>query len=135
MTFQDYYRVGAHAIITDSENRILLLKATYRDKFWGLPGGGTDSGETLEATIFRECLEELGCEVEIRYVSGFYYHRKNNSHVAIFRCVLKDGAVIQLSEEHSEYRYADISTLSEVQRIRAEDCLNFDGQVKFRAFL
>ena len=32
MAFSDFYRVGAHAVITDSENRILLLKASYANQ-------------------------------------------------------------------------------------------------------
>jgi hypothetical protein len=41
---------------------------------------------------------------------------------------------IHLSEEHSEYQWFDFDQLSPVQKIRVEDCFNFDGQVISRSF-
>ncbi|MEG0488022.1 MAG: NUDIX hydrolase, partial [Acinetobacter sp.] len=57
-----------------------------------------------------------------------------SSHAFIFRCQIAEGQTIQLSDEHSEYRWFDLTALSSVQRIRVEDCLAFDGQVQSRAF-
>ncbi|WP_435921502.1 NUDIX domain-containing protein [Paenibacillus sp. DYY-L-2] len=54
--------VTAGAIIRDPEGRILLQRRSdYGD--WGLPGGGMEPGETVEATMRREVLEETGLEV------------------------------------------------------------------------
>ncbi|MEH2935472.1 NUDIX domain-containing protein [Acutalibacter sp. JLR.KK004] len=38
-----------------------LLAVADTPSGWFLPGGGTDPGESHEACICRECLEELGC--------------------------------------------------------------------------
>lgn len=63
MAFADRYRLSVHAVITDDAGRILLLKQTYGDLRWGLPGGSVDRGETVHQAIVRECVEELGCSI------------------------------------------------------------------------
>lgn len=138
MAFQDTYRLSVHAVITNDEQQVLQIKATYDGGRWGLPGGSLEPGETVHEALVRECLEELSCEVEVCYMSGMYYHRAYNSHACIFRCRLaaspSDAAEIQLSPEHSEYRYFALDELGAVQRQRVEDCLNFDGRVKSASF-
>jgi len=134
MAFQDTYRLSVHAVITDSKQQVLQLGATYDGGQWGLPGGSLEPGETIHEALVRECLEELGCRVEVCYMSGVYYHRAYNAHACIFHCKLPPGAEIQLSAEHSECRYFGLDELSPVQRQRVEDCLSFDGEVKSAAF-
>jgi 8-oxo-dGTP pyrophosphatase MutT (NUDIX family) len=128
--FEDRYRLSAHAVITDDEGRVLLVHATYGDRAWGLPGGAVDPGETLHETLVRECREELGCDVRILYLSGIYYHASIEAHVAIFRCQLPIEAPLTLSDEHSSWRYVEVSELTAVQRKRVEDCLTFNGLVQ-----
>jgi 8-oxo-dGTP pyrophosphatase MutT (NUDIX family) len=132
--FDDRYRLSAHAVITDSHGRVLLLKAAYGAHSWGLPGGGLDPGETLHEALLRECREELGCSVDVAYLSGVYYHSSLESHAAIFRCHLSEDAKLELSREHSEFRYFDLADLPAVQRVRVEDCLHFDGNARSRRF-
>lgn len=134
MAFHDLYRMSSHAVISNDQNQILLLKATYADLAWGLPGGALDQGETVHEALLRECREELGCEIRLDYLSGVYYHSVVNSHAFIFRCHILDPFVIRLSDEHSEYRWFEISALSKVQQIRVQDCLNFNGTVISRSF-
>lgn len=54
-------RVAVRCIVLDSKNNIALCGTKYKL----LPGGGVDDGETLEVAARRECLEEIGCNVEI----------------------------------------------------------------------
>lgn len=116
-------------MITDLKENVLLLKANYGDKNWGLPGGALDIGETVHEALHRECAEELGCNVTLNYLSGVYYHSLFNSQVFIFRCYLTPGATIQLSSEHTEFGFFPISEMSDIQRHRIEDCLNYSGSV------
>lgn len=134
MGFDDRYRLSAHAVITDAHGRVLLLKAAYGAHSWGLPGGGLDPGETLHEALLRECREELGCSVDVGYLSGVYYHSSLDSHAAIFRCHLPDAANLELSDEHTEHRYFEPAELADVQRVRVEDCLHFDGIARSRRF-
>ncbi len=135
MAFQDKFRLSVHAVILDESKKVLLLKATYAEKHWGLPGGSLEPGEIIHEALYRECEEELGAKINILYMSGMYYHKAYDSHACIFRCELVDkNKPIQLSEEHSEFRYFDLSELSPVQHHRVMDCLNFDGYVKSAKF-
>ena len=112
MAFDDVYRLSVHAVITNDERQVLQLKATYYGGRWGLPGGALEPGETVHQALFRECREELGCQVSVQYMSGMYYHQAYNSHACIFRCQLPAGAEIQLSPEHSAHRYFPLDELS-----------------------
>ena len=134
MAFQDMYRLSSHAVITNQHQQVLLLQATYADHAWGVPGGALDMGETVHEALVRECLEELGCAIQVDYLSGVYFHSAVQSHAFIFRCHFEENAQIKLSSEHSEYAWFDLTDLSKVQRVRVEDCLNFDGSVKSQAF-
>lgn len=134
MGFHDFYRLSSHAVIFNELNQVLLLKATYADYAWGLPGGGLDHGETIHEALIRECAEELGCEIIVEYLSGVYFHAAVNSHAFIFRCKILAGQSIRLSNEHYEYQWFDLDALSPVQKVRVEDCFYFNGQVKSRAF-
>lgn len=134
MGFQDFYRMSSHAVILNEVGQVLLLKATYADHAWGLPGGGLDLGETIHQALIRECHEELGCQVNVDYLSGVYFHSAVTSHAFIFRCHLQIDAQIRLSDEHSQYAWFEIDTLSEIQKIRVQDCLDFKGTVLSRSF-
>lgn len=126
------FRLGVHAVIVNDEGKVLLLKWTYGDKGWGLPGGGVDPGETIHEAVRRECLEEIGIEIQDPVLTGFYYHRNVNVQAGIFKCSIPKDAEIKLSEEHSEYKWVPIEQLSEVQRIRVIDALTYDGKVVSR---
>lgn len=134
MGFEDRFRMSVHAVITDEHERVLLLRATYADRAWGLSGGALDRNETVHETLLRECQEELGCAVGVQYLSGVYCPSAVESHALIFRCTLPEGAEIRLSSEHSEWRYFEVKELSTVQRQRVEDCLRFDGNARSRRF-
>ncbi|MFZ2227486.1 MAG: NUDIX hydrolase [Candidatus Nanopelagicaceae bacterium] len=57
-------RVGAGVAIVDENLRILLVKPTYKDT-WEVPGGMVELDESPRQGARRECLEELGFDVEI----------------------------------------------------------------------
>jgi ADP-ribose pyrophosphatase YjhB (NUDIX family) len=58
--------VGVGAVILDGDRVLLVRRAREPLKGeWSIPGGAVESGETLEAAIAREVLEETGLEVEV----------------------------------------------------------------------
>ena len=134
MGFEDWFRLSVHAVITDAADRVLMLKATYGDGFWGLPGGALDPGETIHAALERECMEELGCVIRIAYLSGVYSHPSVRSHAFVFRCEIPSDHTPELSSEHSQFRYFSPAELSPVQRRRVLDCLQYDGNVRSASF-
>ena len=46
----DYVRVSSSAVIFTDDNKILLQRRSD-NKYWGLPGGGVEPGETPEICI------------------------------------------------------------------------------------
>ena len=67
-------RNSAKAIIIQ-DGQLLTIKYIDAEGDWfSLPGGGQEPGETLVQTLKRECLEELGLEVEVgpmRYIREY----------------------------------------------------------------
>ena len=49
------------------DGKVVLIKRRYEPMQgqWSLPGGGVEVGETLEAAVAREMLEETGLQVEV----------------------------------------------------------------------
>jgi len=61
MTSGRRQRIAAYALLTDTQDRVLLVKAAPGDSGrWFLPGGGVDFGEDPEAGLRREVEEETG---------------------------------------------------------------------------
>lgn len=57
-------RKSARAVVFDNEGKIAILFV----RVYGmpkLPGGEVEEGEDLETALRRECLEEIGCKIEI----------------------------------------------------------------------
>ena len=65
----DFIGVGVGAIIINNEGKLFLAKrgAEVRNESgkWEFPGGGVEFGDTLEATLKREIMEEYGVEIKI----------------------------------------------------------------------
>jgi len=57
-------RVAAGVIFRDAEDRVLLVKPTYKDG-WEIPGGYVEHGESPLAAAIREVREELGANLEV----------------------------------------------------------------------
>lgn len=59
-------RTAARAVVI-CEGKLLATKMRdHRGIYYILPGGGQLPGETLKETVIRECLEEVGVEVEVQ---------------------------------------------------------------------
>jgi 8-oxo-dGTP diphosphatase len=66
-TFPDRPFVGVGAVVLDHRGRVLLARRGHEPLMgeWSLPGGGVELGETLEAAVVREVLEETGLAIEV----------------------------------------------------------------------
>lgn len=59
------FTVTAAGIISDSEDRVLLLKHRFRaGSGWGIPGGFIEADEQPEEGLRRELQEEIGLELQ-----------------------------------------------------------------------
>lgn len=87
------YRKGAAAIIMNKTKEILLVNLeSFEDKYFTIPGGGVNIGETLEEAIYREIKEELNLE------------KKHLEYVGKSRQPLKiKFKVLKITENNREY--------------------------------
>jgi 8-oxo-dGTP diphosphatase len=51
MAYNDKFRLSSHAVITDADDNVLLLKANYGNFDFGLPGGALEPGETIHQAL------------------------------------------------------------------------------------
>lgn len=64
-----FHRLSVRAVIFDDERKIGILYVSKKN-FYKLPGGGIEENENKLEALHRECLEELGCEIEINHEIG-----------------------------------------------------------------
>lgn len=55
---------GVSLLISDPEDRLMLVRHSYGSRHWALPGGGLARGEEPHLAARRELGEELGCEAK-----------------------------------------------------------------------
>lgn len=63
-------RRASRAIVLDNDGKIALLYVSKK-KYYKLPGGKMEKGESRIETLKRECWEEIGCNLEIIGEIGF----------------------------------------------------------------
>ena len=80
--------LGVRAVVEDERQRILLVRHTYV-KGWYLPGGGVETGQTMEQALAMELREEV-CINQMGRVElfGIYLNRhvSKRDHVGLFIC-------------------------------------------------
>ena len=87
-----YWRVargmtlGGRALVIDPQGRVLLVKHSYVTG-WHLPGGGVETGETIQEALARELVEEAGVTaLEPPVLHGIFFNSRvsRRDHVALF---------------------------------------------------
>src|SRR5260370_1378354 len=73
IAFRDPKVVAVTALIEDGGAWLLRRGIEPRLGQWALPGGYVDFDEHPRAAAARECLEELGCEVQIDRLVGVHH--------------------------------------------------------------
>jgi 8-oxo-dGTP pyrophosphatase MutT (NUDIX family) len=78
--------LGVRALVIDPQGRVLLVKHSYVTG-WHLPGGGVETGETIQDALARELLEEAGVTaLEPPMLHGLFFNSRvsRRDHVALF---------------------------------------------------
>jgi ADP-ribose pyrophosphatase YjhB (NUDIX family) len=63
--------VAVFVFITNGDE-VLLVRQNYGLKYWSLPGGVVEKGETLDQAAVRELKEETGLDIRLNRVVGLY---------------------------------------------------------------
>ncbi len=114
--------VGATLLALNEANELLLIKRTDNE-CWGVPGGSMELGESLEDTLKRETLEEIGVELTDFDFFGVYsgdsqYYKYPNgdevyvvANVFITRTPINNMIIDPV--EHSDSHFFDLHHLPE----------------------
>ena len=89
------------AAVVVREGRVLLTRRRddqHLPGLWEFPGGKLEDGESPEATVVRECREEIGIDVEVARILEVTHHRYPEKDVLLlfYRCSLTGGEVQHL---------------------------------------
>ena len=96
-------RNSVKAIIIQNDQLLVIKKEDHEGVYYLLPGGGQEYRETFHQTLKRECIEEIGQEIEIgdvilirEYVGKNHEHAEfdYNTHQIeyMFLCTIKGGS-------------------------------------------
>jgi len=61
---------GCRVLVLDEGDRVLLIRHSYGERHWTLPGGGLGRGEDVLEAAAREVREECGCRVTGSFLLG-----------------------------------------------------------------
>ena len=126
MTIGRFYG-GIFALIWSPEKeKYLLLKRSsakdYASGVWACVTGRVDQGEGYAQALRREVFEELGVSVQFEFMLGtLHFYRgseapENELLGVACCCSLAYPERIQISAEHSEYRWVDLKDLASMQQ-------------------
>lgn len=109
------YRVVAKALITNQDNKILVVKEGQ--DFWSLPGGGLEHGESAQDCIKREIQEEIGLTDihvgEIIYSTNVYLDQKDIWMTWIVYRADSGSSTFTLGDGVTDAKYIDIEEIKD----------------------
>lgn len=129
MTIGRFY-AGVAAVIRSPESKQYLLlhrsmQKDYGPGIWECLTGRVDQGEGFEQALQREVREELGVSVRAEHILGTtHFYRgdplpENELVGVVYLCSLSQLVPIQISDEHSEYRW--LSAAQALELLSASD--------------
>lgn len=101
--FNKKFLVAVQGIVMNDKNEILLLKHTYRDLPWGIPGGWMEY-ESPEEGIVREVYEETSMKIKSERVIASIYNSKPDRIDIYIKCSYLEGEFKE-SPEVSDYGF------------------------------
>lgn len=107
------HNIAAKGLVINNEGEVLCLKRRPNDAHnpstWDFPGGRLEEGESPFDGLKRECIEEIGQDIEIVHpVNIHHFTREDGQKITMvcFLCKQSDSEQeVKLSEEHTEYKW------------------------------
>lgn len=117
------HSVSVAGVAIDDAGRVLLIRRRDNDQ-WQAPGGVLELGETFEAGVRREVLEETGIEVEVEALTGVYKNMSLGVVALVYKC-RAIGGTPSVSNESIEVAWVALDDalgrMSEVFGVRVRD--------------
>jgi 8-oxo-dGTP diphosphatase len=86
-------------------DRVLLVRQSYGPRYWSLPGGSMEHGESVEQAAVREAKEETGLDVRLTRLVGVYSKPEQNALAVAFEAEVVGGSVREATDEIVECGY------------------------------
>jgi phosphoglycolate phosphatase-like HAD superfamily hydrolase/ADP-ribose pyrophosphatase YjhB (NUDIX family) len=113
--------VTVGGLIFNDAGEVLLVRTQKWSNLWGIPGGKTKWGETSEAALRRELLEETGLEVtDIGFVlvqdciHSKEFYRDAHFVLLNYTCRARGEAAVALNHEAQEFRWLTLAAAREL---------------------
>jgi ADP-ribose pyrophosphatase YjhB (NUDIX family) len=103
--------LASTAAIFNPAGEVLLVRLSYDQGQWTLPGGAIKPGESPADAALREAREETGLEVEVGDLYGVYWLRERDGFMFAFRCRVVGGTLRPDGREILEARYFPANAL------------------------
>jgi len=84
---------------------ILLVRQGYGERYWSLPGGSMEHGESIEQAAVREAKEETGLDVRLTRLVGVYSKPEQDALAVCFEAEVVGGALEEATDEVVECGY------------------------------
>ncbi len=132
----DNFRNAAKAFII-KDGKLFMMKRrpndVHKPGIWDIPGGRLELGENPFEGLKREMKEETGCEIEILMPIDIRHFVRDDEQkitmIMFLSKLLSDD--VQLSEEHTEYKWIDIeSELNEIPEFFHNAITNYGKFIK-----
>lgn len=114
-------RFGQKLLLKNDRHEVLILQSSKNNprecwEYWDFPGGGLEPGESLEESLKREVVEEIG---PVKYRLGKlltiwdaqFKDRPGIRMIAALYEAYYQGGKIELSPEHVSYRWIPLADL------------------------
>jgi phosphoglycolate phosphatase-like HAD superfamily hydrolase/8-oxo-dGTP pyrophosphatase MutT (NUDIX family) len=109
---EDHPVVTVGALISNAAGQVLMIRTHKWSNLWGIPGGKVKSGETCEAAMRREILEETNLSVtDIRLVlvqdciNSKEFFRDAHFVLLNYTCACVGQPNVRLNDEALEFRW------------------------------
>jgi 8-oxo-dGTP diphosphatase len=77
---------------------LLLVRQSYGQRYWSLPGGSMEPGESIEQAAVREAKEETGLDVRLTRLVGVYSKPEQDALAICFEAEVLGGAVQEATD-------------------------------------
>jgi 8-oxo-dGTP diphosphatase len=107
-------RQVAAAILFNDTNQVFIARRSSTDALagkWEFPGGKLEPGETPEACLHREMMEEFGITIRIDHFyakNGFEYKGKQMELLGYLGCMTEGDVCLNV---HDEVRWVEVQDL------------------------